>query len=249
MRQLHLPPGGISPAYAGDEAFARLLAALGSPMPLHQVKTLILGTIAATHMPRLSDLLAAVFGGEPPVFDSRDQLNQFFGHLMGLYNDLAAHQDKGTYRLKAIAPEATTDDIARYARTRREELTGFYRGLDLGGTDPDAMTERSRNALLGLAEVEDFYANYERLAREQSDADERTLRESISALERLDAVVEDHLATIQAEQKRMRAKLLRSADDQWPAGDPGQADRVKVGRNEPCPCGSGRKFKHCCGRN
>ena len=24
--------------------------------------------------------------------------------------------------------------------------------------------------------------------------------------------------------------------------------RVKVGRNEPCPCGSRRKFKKCCGR-
>jgi hypothetical protein len=23
---------------------------------------------------------------------------------------------------------------------------------------------------------------------------------------------------------------------------------LKVGRNDPCPCGSGRKFKHCCGR-
>ena len=23
----------------------------------------------------------------------------------------------------------------------------------------------------------------------------------------------------------------------------------KVGRNEPCPCGSGKKYKHCCGRN
>ena len=22
----------------------------------------------------------------------------------------------------------------------------------------------------------------------------------------------------------------------------------KVGRNEPCPCGSGKKYKHCCGR-
>ena len=22
----------------------------------------------------------------------------------------------------------------------------------------------------------------------------------------------------------------------------------KVGRNEPCPCGSGKKFKHCHGR-
>ena len=24
---------------------------------------------------------------------------------------------------------------------------------------------------------------------------------------------------------------------------------VKVGRNDPCPCGSGKKYKHCCGKN
>ena len=24
---------------------------------------------------------------------------------------------------------------------------------------------------------------------------------------------------------------------------------AKVGRNDPCPCGSGRKYKHCCGKN
>ena len=24
---------------------------------------------------------------------------------------------------------------------------------------------------------------------------------------------------------------------------------VKVGRNDPCPCGSGKKYKYCCGRN
>jgi SEC-C motif-containing protein len=29
-------------------------------------------------------------------------------------------------------------------------------------------------------------------------------------------------------------------------GQPYRASR-KVGRNEPCPCGSGRKFKKCCG--
>ena len=23
----------------------------------------------------------------------------------------------------------------------------------------------------------------------------------------------------------------------------------KIGRNEPCPCGSGKKYKNCCGRN
>jgi len=24
--------------------------------------------------------------------------------------------------------------------------------------------------------------------------------------------------------------------------------RLKVGRNDPCPCGSGKKYKNCCGR-
>jgi len=27
------------------------------------------------------------------------------------------------------------------------------------------------------------------------------------------------------------------------------ARSMKVGRNEPCPCGSGRKYKKCCGKN
>lgn len=26
-------------------------------------------------------------------------------------------------------------------------------------------------------------------------------------------------------------------------------DQPKIGRNDPCPCGSGKKYKHCCGRN
>ncbi|MCG2790966.1 MAG: SEC-C domain-containing protein, partial [Actinomycetia bacterium] len=25
--------------------------------------------------------------------------------------------------------------------------------------------------------------------------------------------------------------------------------KKKTGRNDPCPCGSGLKFKHCCGKN
>lgn len=26
-------------------------------------------------------------------------------------------------------------------------------------------------------------------------------------------------------------------------------NKNKVGRNDPCPCGSGKKYKHCCGKN
>ena len=32
-----------------------------------------------------------------------------------------------------------------------------------------------------------------------------------------------------------------------PKEEPKIPEGVKVGRNEPCPCGSGKKFKNCCG--
>jgi tetratricopeptide (TPR) repeat protein len=35
---------------------------------------------------------------------------------------------------------------------------------------------------------------------------------------------------------------------EWLKEKTGIKDLPKVGRNEPCPCGSGRKFKKCCGR-
>ena len=38
-------------------------------------------------------------------------------------------------------------------------------------------------------------------------------------------------------------------DDDWTVnfpGEPFQRETPKVGRNDPCPCGSGKKFKKCC---
>jgi preprotein translocase subunit SecA len=44
----------------------------------------------------------------------------------------------------------------------------------------------------------------------------------------------------------------RDRDDEPPAeDDPRQTverPTPKTGRNEPCPCGSGKKYKKCCGR-
>jgi preprotein translocase subunit SecA len=33
------------------------------------------------------------------------------------------------------------------------------------------------------------------------------------------------------------------------AGVRSAKNKKKIGRNDPCPCGSGKKYKHCCGRN
>jgi uncharacterized protein YecA (UPF0149 family) len=32
----------------------------------------------------------------------------------------------------------------------------------------------------------------------------------------------------------------------WAAEELKKLDLPKVGRNEPCPCGSGKKYKKCC---
>lgn len=37
-------------------------------------------------------------------------------------------------------------------------------------------------------------------------------------------------------------------DDDAPPTVP-EPDKPKVGRNAPCPCGSGKKYKHCCGNS
>ena len=45
--------------------------------------------------------------------------------------------------------------------------------------------------------------------------------------------------------KRLYARYRRRHAPSAPGGG---GTESRVGRNEPCPCGSGRKYKHCCGR-
>ena len=35
-------------------------------------------------------------------------------------------------------------------------------------------------------------------------------------------------------------------DDEPEPQQPARRDSKKVGRNDPCPCGSGKKYKKCC---
>ena len=50
-----------------------------------------------------------------------------------------------------------------------------------------------------------------------------------------------------AARTRGGADVVEEAIEQAVA--PIRRDTPKVGRNEPCPCGSGKKYKNCCGRN
>ena len=55
---------------------------------------------------------------------------------------------------------------------------------------------------------------------------------------------------IQTEVKREEvAKPMFTNKDDSAVKQPKKRTAEKVGRNDPCPCGSGKKYKQCCGRN
>lgn len=56
-------------------------------------------------------------------------------------------------------------------------------------------------------------------------------------------------------QEHREAARFGRVDGKWmyvegevSGGQPVRREAPKIGRNEPCPCGSGKKFKKCCGR-
>jgi preprotein translocase subunit SecA len=55
---------------------------------------------------------------------------------------------------------------------------------------------------------------------------------------------------IEMQQPRPQRMVMSHASENVETGHGSQAKRhsEKVGRNDPCPCGSGRKYKRCCGK-
>jgi preprotein translocase subunit SecA len=74
-------------------------------------------------------------------------------------------------------------------------------------------------------------------------------RVQVRAPEDVDAVNEQRRQSADVEYQHDAAEQLGQEEEpQAPqASQPFMRDGTKVGRNDPCPCGSGKKFKQCCG--
>ncbi len=53
------------------------------------------------------------------------------------------------------------------------------------------------------------------------------------------------ILTMDMPNEALRFSLLKEIAEAAKANTP---KKVKIGRNEPCPCGSGKKYKYCCGK-
>lgn len=72
---------------------------------------------------------------------------------------------------------------------------------------------------------------------------ERIKRETIAILFRIQIAEPEKL-----EDLRQPEQPMYFSGGEAPAQKPAQRSTKKVGRNAPCPCGSGKKYKKCCGR-
>ena len=91
---------------------------------------------------------------------------------------------------------------------------------------------------------------------------EQVKHDSASILCRIRIQSEEELAELEARRKKEEQMKFQHAEAPALGGQPAQAgqpaqqapqtpfvrDGRKVGRNEPCPCGSGKKFKQCHGK-
>ncbi|HKR77171.1 MAG TPA: preprotein translocase subunit SecA [Rhodanobacter sp.] len=121
--------------------------------------------------------------------------------------------------------------------------------------------------LVGYAQQDPKQAFKRESFRLFSDMLDRIKAEVVQMLARIRIRSEEEVAAMEAEQQRLAERLQRQmlasgggapsggleADPASVAAGAGalqlqQPDAPRVGRNEPCPCGSGKKYKHCHGQ-
>jgi uncharacterized protein len=78
---------------------------------------------------------------------------------------------------------------------------------------------------------------------EQSGDEKQAAQDAYEAIPAAVAALHDYF---KAQREQPSGKRDSDFDAAAPAY-PFQQNEVKIGRNDPCPCGSGKKFKKCCG--
>lgn len=58
-----------------------------------------------------------------------------------------------------------------------------------------------------------------------------------------------HVQNPEKMERRQVAKEVKTVNPDSGVQEPIRRTEKKIGRNDPCPCGSGKKYKHCCGKN
>ena len=137
------------------------------------------------------------------------------------------NREKGVYEQLLTNPdevvEGTVKELADKYNLDIMAMTGFLDGINDSLITPNPIDTMEEDTHVSLA------FDKEKLYKNMVDAKADWLYELPQWKE---IFSEDKLKALYKEQKN--SGTIRKGK--------------KVGRNDPCPCGSGKKYKHCCGR-
>lgn len=156
------------------------------------------------------------------AFESVEEAERVTGRVIRLFNQILKRLNAGKTRWASDFDQ----DVEL-----REWCTGYLRGVRL---DPQWTADEHDLALLLPIGV---LAGEFDLVGEQ-DSDGKTIEDMGKHVERYRKELPSLLLSIHDHWTDWRKRLM--AERSRPAA----ADRI--GRNDPCPCGSGRKYKRCC---
>jgi len=183
---------------------------------------------------RPSAWMGRLWGDEEPVFEDRAQIEAALGAVMIHYNTLLRDIDRSLKRLEA---NRIVDYRPLFLSTKqkpahdevRSWVRGFWKAMQLAPETWSALVEDERTKII-ITPFLGFFDPGDLAPHEvPADIDDR-LDEDAALIPRMILVL------------RKLARIREAAN--CPASLP---RRSKVGRNDSCPCGSGKKSKRCCG--
>ncbi|MGH3184391.1 MAG: UPF0149 family protein [Streptosporangiaceae bacterium] len=180
--------------------------------------------------------MTSVWGDDAPVFDDVTQAQSVLGAVGTLYNAISVRIEQGLRRLEAekvcdyqpafqsVEGKPSRDDVITWVR-------GFWRAMSLTPADWIALLEDQRTQEIVAPFIAFMEPTRDAAFEPPPDIDER-LDQAAAEIPRAILLL------------RKIAELRASRPSRQP-----QMRSSKPGRNDPCPCGSGKKFKRCCGQN
>lgn len=209
------------------------------------------GLAVLPEMIRMQEWMPVAFGEEQLVFEGQTDAQKLMGELFAFQNRLNADNNAGRLLYPFDPAVLKKGDLRRI-----EEWTyGFYHAIslrpevwDMGGPaaneddDPDEVTEVSSalGVIMAIAHPDHIAEifNKETFDMLNARADADFYAKLLGLLPLAVKVLQKHAAA----QPRKFSGPPRPAN-------PVPATSSKIGRNDPCPCGSGKKYKKCCGMN
>jgi uncharacterized protein len=213
------------------------LLALGEEtMLIEELDGFIAGLMVCPDLIKPGEWLPIVWGQDradpQPAFDNLDHVNRVLGPVMEHYNDVArALMNRPDRYSPLFAVDERNGDILW-----EPWIEGFEKAVNLRpGTwqkllNTDANTATAMRGMLTLA---DIARGDQRLQRKDRDA--------------LTATAPDDIARWIVTLNEWRLANYRPMQDAVPVSRSPFTSAQKIGRNDPCPCGSGKKYKRCCG--